>query len=158
MSGIPVEFTLPPRPEPTPVVDGIACTPLERDVFIAAFATAPGQTQHRAFSASDAVRAFRDCVSRGWIVLLTVFALALVGCTGVHAPADASSGDAVDPVRNGCLDLLNTWETYAPTDCARPSCPWAAPARDSEIRWCNEQLYAARGSCEAMQAAVEVCR
>lgn len=139
----------------------------ERHVYLTAFAAAAGDKdvygctypeatdpsiRDRAHErASSAVRVFRMTIAAGLLGLL-----ALAGCTGVHAPTDAGAGDA--PLRNGCLDVFNTWQTYAPPGCEATSCPFAGPVSQAEITWCNQGLYAARGTCEAMQAALEACR
>lgn len=85
--------------------------------------------------------------------------LFVVGCSSVTVPPDASVGDAPVVLRNGCGDLLNTFDTYGP-DCDRTglSCPWAGPVEEPRIRECNLAVYDARDSCEGMRAAMEACR
>lgn len=153
-------LALRPEPEAKIQVDGVPLSLDERQVYLAAFGSAAADEvaqpavlvrDHARTRASSAVRVFRMAVTAGLLGLL-----ALVGCTGVHAPIDAGARDA--PLRNGCLDLFNTWQTYAPPGCEATSCPFVGPVSQAEIDWCNQGLYAARGTCETMQAALEACR
>lgn len=144
----------------TVLVDGVPCSPVELQVFTAAF-VADARLESTITATSNAlerVRGFRDCVRRGLIVLGAFVALATIGCSDVHAPSDAVS-DAPVTRRNGCLDLRNTIETYGP-DCDTTgwTCPWSEPVDEPTIQACNLAVYAARESCDGMHAALETCR
>lgn len=57
------------HPTPTVLVDGVPCSPVELQVFTAAFAGHAATGVTPAAYALDHVRWFRDCVRRGLIVL-----------------------------------------------------------------------------------------